>query len=182
MDQKELRETPLSRERVFTGAIINVDHMQVSLPDGRTALREAVLHIGAAAIVPVDENGFVTLVRQHRVVVDELLLEIPAGKLNYAGEDPLSCAVRELEEETGLRAESMELLTQVITTPGFCTEKIGLYLATGLHQHPAHLDQDEFLNVEKLPLSEAVDMVMRGELRDAKTALGLLMAAKRLHV
>lgn len=181
-DFESLRETPLSSERVFTGKIINVSHMQVSLPDGRTALREAVEHPGAAAIVPVDDNGIVTLVTQHRVVVDEMMLEIPAGKLDYKGEDPLHCAVRELEEETGLHASSMELLTSVITTPGFCTERIALYLATGLSRTGAHLDRDEFLSVVTMPLCQAVSLVMSGEIHDCKTALGLLMAARRLRI
>jgi ADP-ribose pyrophosphatase len=88
--------------------------------------------------------------------------------------------VRELEEETGLRAEHWDLLSRVDTTPGFCTERIALYLATGLHQHEAHADADEFLFVKRLPLGEAVRQVMEGELRDAKTALGLLMAWNRL--
>lgn len=181
MDQySDLREVPLSDETVFKGALIDVSHMQVRLPNGAQSLREIVHHKGAAAVVPVDDEGNVYMVRQHRVVVDMMTLEIPAGKLDYVGEDPLVCANRELEEETGLRAQRMELLTHVVTTPGFCTEKIGLYLATGLSQHEDHPDQDEFLHVEKLPLSEAVERVMRGELRDAKTALGLLMAWQKL--
>lgn len=129
-----------------------------------------VRHKGAAAVVPVDDEGNVYLVRQHRVVVDLMTLEIPAGKLDYVGEDPLACAHRELEEETGLRAGKMEKLTHVVTTPGFCTEQIGLYLATELSQHEDHPDPDEFLHVEKMPLSEAVSRVMSGELCDAKTA------------
>lgn len=180
-DDNQLRETPIFDKTVFEGALIDVSHMQVLLPDGRTALREIVHHKGAAAVVPVDDEGNVYLVRQHRVAVDLLMWEIPAGKLDEVGEDPLHCAVRELQEETGLKAERMELLTHVITTPGFCTEKIGLYLATGLSQHENHLDRDEFLQVTKLPLKEAVDRVMHGECRDAKTALGLLMAWQKLH-
>lgn len=180
-DYPELRETPLSDETVFHGALIDVSHMQVRLPNGKAALREIVHHKGAAAIVPVDKEGFVYLVRQHRVVMDLMTLEIPAGKLDFVGEDPYDCAVRELEEETGLHAEHMDLLANVVTTPGFCTEKIGLYLATGLSQHDKHLDADEFLNVVRMPLSEAVERVMSGELRDAKTALGLLMAQQRLR-
>ncbi|MEG0048432.1 MAG: NUDIX hydrolase [Clostridia bacterium] len=180
-DFPELRELPTSDEVVFHGALIDVTHMQVRLPNGKTALREVVRHNGAAAVVPVDEQGNVYLVRQHRVVVDTMTLEIPAGKLDYAGEDPLACAHRELEEETGLHAASMRPLSHVLTTPGFCTERIGLYLATELTQHKAHLDADEFLNVVKLPLSQAVAKVMSGELRDAKTALGLLMAWQVLH-
>ncbi|MEG0740709.1 MAG: NUDIX hydrolase [Clostridia bacterium] len=180
-DYPELRETPLNDQPVFEGVLIDVSHMQVRLPNGETALREVVHHKGAAAVVPVDDEGCVYLVRQHRVVLNLMTLEIPAGKLDHVGENPYDCAVRELEEETGLRAEHMELLSHVVTTPGFCTEKIGLYLATGLSQHEKHLDADEFLGVIRLPLEEAVARVMSGELRDAKTALGLLMAWNKLH-
>lgn len=181
MADEALRETPFQKQVVFDGKIISVEHWQVKLPDGREALREVVKHLGAAAVVPVDEDGYVTLVRQHRVAIDRMTWEIPAGKLNFAGEDPLDCAIRELEEETGLKAGCWELLTLVDTTPGFCTERIALYLATDLSQHEAHADEDEFLQVTRIPLSEAVKQVMAGELRDAKTALGILMAYHRLH-
>ena len=167
-DHPDLREVPLSEKEMFHGVLIDVSHMQVRLPNGHTALREVVRHKGAAAVVPVDDAGNVYLVRQHRVVVDLMTLEIPAGKLDYVGEDPLACAHRELEEETGLRAGRMEKLTHVVTTPGFCTEQIGLYLATDLSQHEDHPDPDEFLHVVKMPLSEAVGRVMSGELRDAE--------------
>ncbi len=180
MGDESLRETPFHKEEVFRGKIINVEHWQVHLPNGKAALREVVKHPGAAAIVPVDDEGFVTLVRQHRVAIDRMTWEIPAGKLNFLGEDPLACAIRELEEETGLRAEHWEKLSLVDTTPGFCTERIGLYLATGLSQHEAHSDPDEFLHIQRVPLAQAVAQVMAGELRDAKTALGILMAFHRL--
>lgn len=180
-DDRQLIETPLREETVFHGELIDVSHMQVRLPDGREALREIVRHKGAAAVVPVDEEERVYLVRQHRVVNDMLTWEIPAGKLDFVGEDPLHCATRELQEETGLRAERMELLSHIVTTPGFCTEKIALYLATGLSQHERHLDEDEFLNVSRIPLREAVARALSGEFRDAKTALGLLMAWHKLH-
>ena len=180
-DDRQLIETPISEETVFRGALIDVSHMQVRLPNGRTALREIVHHKGAAAVVPVDEEEYVYLVRQHRVVNDMLTWEIPAGKLDTADEDPLHCAVRELREETGLKAEHMEKLSHIVTTPGFCTEKIGLYMATGLSQHEDHPDEDEFLRVTRIPLKEAVQRVMSGELQDAKTALGLLMAWQKLH-
>ena len=180
-DDRQLIETPISDETVFRGALIDVSHMQVRLPNGRTALREIVHHKGAAAIVPVDDEEYVYLVRQHRVVNDMLTWEIPAGKLDTADEEPLHCAVRELREETGLKGQHMEKLSHIVTTPGFCTEKIGLYLATGLSQHEDHPDEDEFLRVTRIPLKEAVQRVMSGEFQDAKTALGLLMAWQKLH-
>ncbi len=176
----QLLETPISDEVVFRGKLINVSHMEVRLPDGRTALREAVHHNGGVCIVPVDDSGNVTMVRQHRVVVDAVTLEIPAGKLDSPTEDPLSAAKRELEEETGLHAKSIELLTVMLPTPGYCTERLSIFLATGLTQHKAHLDADEFLGVTQLPLDQAVARVMSGELCDGKTALGILMAQQRL--
>jgi len=178
---EDLREIPQSDETVFKGLLIDVSHMQVLLPNGQTAAREIVHHKGAAAVIPVDADGNVYMVRQHRVVMDLMTLEIPAGKLDHIGEPTYDVAVRELEEETGLRAEKMEFLTDIVTTPGFCTEHIGLYLATGLSQHEDHPDEDEYLHVVKLPLKEAVARVMSGELRDAKTALGLLMAWQKLN-
>ena len=114
------------------------------------------------------------------MALDTFTWEIPAGKLDSVSEDPLDCAKRELEEETGLRAANWRRLSHVITTPGFCTEQISIYLATELSQHEAHADQDEFLRLQKMPLDEAVNRVMAGEFRDAKTCLGLLMAARVL--
>ena len=178
--QSALREEILSREPRFEGALIRVERWRVRLPNGSPALREVVLHPGAAAVVAVDERGLVTLVRQHRPAVGEVMLEIPAGKLDGPGEDPLACAQRELEEETGLVAANWRLLTTLCTTPGFCDERIALYLATGLSQGEARPDDDEFLRVERMPLKEAVDRVLSGDLRDGKTALGLLMASKLL--
>lgn len=155
--------------------------MQVALPNGQTSLREIVHHNGGAAVVPVDGEGHVTLVRQHRIALDQMTLEIPAGKLDRPCEDPEKAALRELEEETGLRAAQVELLTRMLPTPGYCTEVLHLYLATGLTPCRPHLDADEFLDVVKLPLAEAVAMVDRGELPDGKTALALLMAWQRLQ-
>ena len=177
---RELRETPVARERIFDGKIIDVERWTVRLPDGGEAPREVVLPSGAAAVVAVDKDNFVTLVRQHRVAADEITLEIPAGKLDSAGEDPFVCAQRELEEETGLRAKRWHPLTTILTTPGFSSERIALYLATDLTSAKAHPDEDEFLRVVRMPLKEAVAMVMHGELRDAKSAVALLLADKLL--
>ncbi len=182
MTDDALREVFLKSEDKFHGVIINVEHWQVSLPNGKTALREVVRHNGAAAIVPVDDEGYVTLVRQHRVVAGRFTWEIPAGKLDSPDEDPFACAKRELEEETGLNAENWRLLSRIDTTPGFCTEKIALYLATGLSQHATHPDEDEFLHITRIPLAEAVALCLKGELRDSKTVIGILMAGQILGV
>ena len=176
MDFQELREIPVSSEPIYNGRILDVQRWQVTCPNGNLAPREIVVHRGAAAVVPVFEDGTTLLVRQHRIACDRVTLEIPAGKLDSVNEDPLDCAVRELEEETGLKAERMTLLTSLLTTPGFCTEKIGIYLAQGLSQGDTHPDEDEFLGLVRIPLDEAIAMVMRGEIRDSKTICGLMMA------
>ena len=181
MIDNDLKETFLSGQTLYDGAIIRVEKWQVSLPDGRTAVREIVRHNGAAAIVPVDDQGYVTLVRQHRVAMDKFTWEIPAGKLDSPTEDPFLAAKRELEEETGLQARHWQLLNRIDTTPGFCTERIALYLATGLSQHPAHPDADEFLQLTRIPLEEAVELCMAGEINDSKTLIGLLMAQRLLR-
>ena len=181
LTDENLRETFLSSQEIYPGKIIRVEKWQVSLPNGETALREIVRHNGAAAIVPVDREGNVTLVRQHRIAVDRFTWEIPAGKLDSPEEDPFHAAQRELEEETGLQAGTWRRLTLIDTTPGFCNEHIAIYLATDLSQHPAHPDADEFLRTTKMPLQEAVAHCMSGEFHDSKTVIGLLMASQVLQ-
>lgn len=176
MDDNQLREIPFSNETIYDGKILHVERWQVTCPNGRAAAREIVVHKGAAAVVPVYEDGTTLLVRQHRVAVDRMTLEIPAGKLDSAQENPLDCAIRELREETGLSAETITHMTTILTTPGFCTEKIAIYLAQGLSQGDTHPDEDEFLGLIRLPLEDAVSMVMRGEIADSKTICGLMMA------
>lgn len=176
IEDTNLQETILSKKQQFDGALISVEHWDVEICGGKTALREIVRHPGAAAIVPVDSTGIVTLVAQYRVAMGRVMLEIPAGKKDTPDEDGLTCAKRELREETGLTAAHWRYLTTIDTSPGFLTERIALYLATGLSEGEADPDEDEFVRVQRMPLAEAVDKVMAGEITDAKTIAGLMMA------
>lgn len=175
--ENRLEETTLSRRQVYKGHIITVEERQNRLPDGQVAPREVVLHWGAAAVLPVDENGMVTLVRQYRVAAENITLELPAGKLDSPGEDMLICARRELLEETGMTASNMRKLTVMYSSPAILSERIGLYLATGLSvTGEQHLDKDEFLNLVRMPLEEAYRRTVAGEFPDAKTALAIMMS------
>lgn len=176
MDDSALYEKIQSKKQVFAGPLISVEHWEAEVYGGKRALREIVVHPGAAGIVPLDDAGNVTLVRQFRIATGRVLLEIPAGKKDAPDEDGLLCAKRELAEETGLRAQNWRLLTTLDTSPGFLTERIALYLATGLTQGETCPDEDEFLHVVKMPLSEAAQRIMAGEITDSKTIAGLLMA------
>lgn len=178
MRDEELKETFLSSEVVYPGVIVRLEHWQVALPDGSTALREVACHPGASAVLALDDEDQLILVRQHRIAVDRLTWEIPAGKLDGPDEDPFLCARRELSEETGLEAEHWQKLTVLETTPGFCNERIHLYMATGLRQGESHPDEGEFVSVSRMPLKEAAAKVMQGEFRDGKTALAILMGAQ----
>ena len=180
-DDTRIMEQNVSSERVFDGIILNVDHLTNRLPNGKLAKREVIRHIGAAAVLPVDAEQNVYLVRQFRSPVDRVLLEIPAGKLDYKGEDRLEAAKRELREETGYTAETWTHLNDLLSTVGFCDECISIFMAQGLTEGNCDPDEDEFVNVVKMPLSEAVDMVMNNEISDAKTICALMMAWKILY-
>lgn len=177
MNEENLMETYQDGKVVFDGRIIRVEHWTVKLPNGNLALREVACHPGASAVVALDEMENIILVRQYRAPIGRLTLEIPAGKFDHVGEDPLVCAQRELSEETGLLADSWRKLTVLETTPGFCNERIHIYLATGLRQGETHPDEDEFVATVRMPLREAVSKVMDGTFRDGKTALAIMMTA-----
>ncbi len=180
-DDTRILEQNVSSERVFDGIILHIDHLTNRLPNGKLAKREVARHIGAAAVLPVDAEGNVYLVRQFRSPVDRVLLEIPAGKLDYKGEDRLEAAKRELREETGYTAETWTHLNDLLSTVGFCDECIAIFMAQNLSAGDCDPDEDEFVNVVKMPLSEAVDMVMNNEISDAKTICALMMAWKILN-
>ena len=177
MNEQNLVETYQDGKVVFDGKIIRLEHWTVKLPNGNLALREVACHPGAAAVVPLDDDGNIILVQQYRAPIGRLTFEIPAGKFDHAGEDPLLCAQRELSEETGYIAENWRKLTVLETTPGFCNERIHIYLATGLKPGETHPDEDEFVATTRMPLKEAVAKVMDGTFRDGKTALSIMMAA-----
>lgn len=172
------KEKLLERRAAYEGRMLHVYSDRVEI-GGRETTREVVLHPGACAILPVTEKKEILFVRQYRYAAEETLLEIPAGKID-PGEAPDVCAARELTEETGFRAERLRKLGAVFTTPGFCNEKIHLYLADRLVPAHQHLDTDEFLDVVKIPLGEALEMIRNGEISDAKTLAAFAIAAGRL--
>lgn len=176
----DLTETKLREINRYRGIIVDlyVDHIR--LPDGSESFREVVVHPGGACILPVDEEGFVWLERQFRYPMREVLLEAPAGKIE-PGEDPAVCAARELREETGLIAGEMTFLGEYYTSPGYSTELLRIYLARKLTQSDARPDPGEFLNLERIPYKDALAMAERGELRDGKTAIAILQAARYLR-
>jgi ADP-ribose pyrophosphatase len=157
---------------VYTGKVVTLNVDTVQLPNGVTVDLETIRHPGAAAVVPIKDDGTVVLIRQFRHAAGGFIYEIPAGKLS-PGEDPLHCAARELEEEVGYRASSFELLSSIFTAPGFADEVIHVYKATGLTKGRQQLDRDEVLDVIEMPLSEAVARIEDGRIRDAKTIVGL---------
>lgn len=169
-----LREEFVSSEKIFEGRIIKVRRDTVRLPDGGTGTREIVEHPGGVAVVALDDEKNVYMVRQYRRPFDDIVLEIPAGKLDHPGEDPFGCCVRELKEETGLTAGKIDYLGAFMLSPGFCREWIHIYLARDLSVGELELDADEFLEVEKYPLSELMEMIMENKLEDAKTVIGIL--------
>jgi ADP-ribose pyrophosphatase len=170
-----LFEKTISSDRIFEGKIINLRVDQVQLPDGKTATREIVEHPGAVVILAITANSELILVRQYRKPVNKELLELPAGKLT-PGEDPLACARRELLEETGYQAGHLELISRYYTTPGFSDEVMYFYLATDLKEFKSCPDEDEFIEVERVDLFKARELVRSGQIEDAKTIIGVFSA------
>ena len=180
-DSANIMETTIDSKRVFDGLILHIDHITNRLPNGKTAPREIARHVGASAVVPVDAEGNVWLVKQFRAPIDRVLLEVPAGKLDAKDEDRLLAAKRELKEETGLTAASWTHLTDIVTTPGFSDDLISLYLARGLSCGQSHPDEDEFLNVVRIPLHELMEMIARGEVPDSKTVCAVMLANRIIN-
>ncbi len=167
-------EKTLSSQQIFNGKLLRLRIDRVLLPDQRESIREIVEHPGAAAVVPLNNKGEIYLVRQYRKPVEESLLEIPAGTLEF-GEDPLECAQRELMEEIGFKAGKIKKLITFYTSPGICTEIMHVYLATELEKTGVQRDKDEFIEVESYNLKEVIDLIKEGKIKDAKTIVGLLL-------
>ena len=169
-----LQENVSAREDIFRGKIVHLVRDTVTLPNGKSATREMMLHNGAVAILPLFEDGTVLMEYQYRHPLGRVVYEIPAGKLDSPTEDHLEAAARELREETGYTAAKMTSLGVYVPSPAILTERIELFLAEGLTAGDTSPDEDEFLLTERRPLRELCEMVMRGEIEDGKTQVALL--------
>jgi ADP-ribose pyrophosphatase len=169
----------LGRQEVFHGKAFDVDQVKVSMPDGRAALYDLVRHPGAVVILPVDSEGRILLVRQYRVGADAQILELPAGTLE-PGEPPQDCAAREVREEVGMAARSLQALGGFYIAAGYSNEYIHVFLATDLYPAPLEGDADEFIDVVEIPVAEAYAMAARGEIIDSKTLATLMLARTEL--
>ncbi len=169
-----LQEEVIRSERIFQGRVVNLRVDTVRLPNGRISQREIVEHRGAVAIVPMLDDDTVLMIRQYRLAVNAVLLEVPAGTLE-PGEPPERCAARELEEETGHRAGTLQPLFSQYLAPGYSQEILHVFLARDLHPTSQQTEEDENVEVVPMPLQEAVDRVLSGEIKDAKTIAALLV-------
>ena len=173
----EMREKTLSQEYHFKGHIMAARLDQVELPNGHTAAREVCEHLGGVGVLPIDKDGNIILVRQYRYPYDEIMLEIPAGKLDH-GDDEVAadCGLRELKEETGCTAGRIVPLGCIYPSPGFLTEVVHLFAVLDLTEGEMQPDEDEFVEVVRLPIAEVEAMAERNEIRDAKTLVALYRA------
>ena len=170
-------EKTKSENLVFDGKVLHVYCDDIIQPDGKEAKREYAKHLGAVCVVPVTDEGEIVCVRQYRYAIGRPMLEIPAGKLDFVGEDPEGAALRELREETGAVCKSLRFIGKYLGSPALLDENIWMYLAEGLEFGENDLDDDEFLNVERIPVDELVKRICSGEIEDGKTQAAVLKAA-----
>ena len=180
MEEAKLREIQTDSENIFDGVILNVKRDQVRLPNGHQSVREVIRHVGAVRVVPVTDDGRVVVERQYRYPIDQVITEIPAGKLDSREEDRLHAAQRELKEETGITADSWTDMGLYYPAAAYSDEKITMYLARGLHRGEQRLDEDEFLNVELVSMEELIEEILSGKITDGKTQAAILKAAMLL--
>ncbi|MBQ7293220.1 MAG: NUDIX hydrolase [Clostridia bacterium] len=174
MRNENFFEKRIVSEQIFEGKVLDVRKDSIILPDGKPAYREYCKHIGAVCVLPLTNDNEVVFVRQYRYAHSRVMLEIPAGKLDSNSEDFIQATLRELREETGISCEKLEFIGDIIPSPAILTEVIHMYLARGLSFGETDFDEDEFIEIVKIPLEKAVDMVMNGEIRDAKTQAAVL--------
>jgi len=172
-----MSEKILSTKRIYSGRVVTLDLCEVELSDGQHQMREIIRHSGATALIALDNQNRILLVRQYRSASAQTMSEIPAGLLN-AGEDPMMAAVRELQEETGYKPGKIESLGGFYTAPGYTTEYIHLYVASQLVESRLPADEDEFIEVDHVTLEAALSMIEQGDIKDAKTIVALLMYAR----
>ena len=176
MDDSRLTEKQLSSEDIFDGFILHVKKDIILQPDGNKGSRELIRHVGAVCIIPITDEGKIILERQFRYPINQVVTEIPAGKLDSFDEDRLEAAKRELREETGLTADKWTDIGLYYPAPAYSDEKITMYMAEGLHQGKQDLDEDEFIDLFEIDLKDAVKMVLNGEITDGKTQIAILKA------
>lgn len=176
-----LEEKTLSSETIYEGVIFTVKKDSAELENGTVARRDIILHSGGVCVIPVTENNEIFMVKQYRYPFHEITCEVPAGKLNY-GENHAECGRRELLEETGCTCSEYIYLGEMYPTPAYNSEITHMYLAKGLEYKKQNLDEDEFLDVVKIPLEKAIQMVMNNEIKDGKTQLVILKASRLLGI
>lgn len=176
MDIKNFEEKTVRSELIFDGKVVHLYRDDIELPDGREAFREYVRHIGAVCVIPLTDDGEVICVKQYRYPLADVVLEIPAGKLDYKGEDPEEAARRELREETGAVSGKLTYLGKFFSSPAILDECIHMFLAEELTFGEDDPDDDEFIEVVRIPIEELADMICRGEIIDGKTQSGVMKA------
>jgi ADP-ribose pyrophosphatase len=176
-DISKFEEKQKASELIFDGKVLHLYRDEIYLPDGRTSYREFCKHIGAVCVVPVTDEGEIICVRQYRYAVGKVMLEIPAGKLDSKDEDPREATLRELREETGATCKRLTYMGKYFSSPAILDECIHMYLAEGLEFGETDFDEDEFIEIVRIPVDELVAMIMRGEIYDGKTQAAVMRAA-----
>lgn len=174
-------EKTIGVQPIYHGNILDVERLTVELPNGKIATRDVIRNPGASVVIPITDDGQIILVEQFRKPNDKVFIELPAGKLDFPGEDPERCAARELEEETGYTAQKLEKILTLYPAPAFADEILHIYLATGLSCGECHPDEDEFITAKAYPLEEALMMIDEGVICDAKSVAGILMAERIIN-